>query len=126
MLNRLNRKYTVVAIDAYCPPYIPWHLTTAEFFQEVRDHLTDDGTVAINVGRTTRIELLTRLLHHDAGIRQRSQLDVRLHSYNCRHGCFNSATNLEANGFADDTADPGLRTTLALGVSFPFPPRRLT
>lgn len=51
-LNRLDERFTVIGIDAYRPPYIPAHLTTVEFFQEVRDHLTDDGAVAINVGRT--------------------------------------------------------------------------
>jgi len=53
MLNKLDAKYSVIAVDAYRPPYIPWHLTTVEFFQEVRDRLTEDGVVAINVGRTT-------------------------------------------------------------------------
>jgi spermidine synthase len=45
------RKYQVVSIDAYRPPYIPWHLTTREFFEEVRAHLTEDGVMVINVGR---------------------------------------------------------------------------
>jgi spermidine synthase len=52
MLNHLERRYTVIAVDAYRPPYIPWHLTTVEFFQEVRARLTENGVVAINVGRT--------------------------------------------------------------------------
>ncbi len=52
-LRRLERDYSVIALDAYRPPYIPWHLTTVEFFEEVRDRLTDDGVVAVNVGRTT-------------------------------------------------------------------------
>lgn len=51
-LTRLERDYSVIAIDAYRPPYIPWHLTTVEFFQEVKSHLSADGVVAINVGRT--------------------------------------------------------------------------
>lgn len=51
-LSRSDRRYTVVGIDAYRLPYIPWHLATVEFFQEVREHLTDDGVVAVNVGRT--------------------------------------------------------------------------
>ncbi len=46
------RKYDVVVIDAYRPPYIPFHLTTREFFAQVREHLTDEGVVAVNVGRT--------------------------------------------------------------------------
>lgn len=50
-LNQLDERFTVIAIDAYRPPYIPWHLTTIEFFQEVRAHLAPDGIVAINVGR---------------------------------------------------------------------------
>ena len=49
-LARSEEDYDVIALDAYRPPYIPWHLTTVEFFQIVRDHLTEDGVVAINVG----------------------------------------------------------------------------
>jgi predicted membrane-bound spermidine synthase len=43
--------YTVIAVDAYRPPYIPWHLTTVEFFQLVHDRLADDGVMVINIGR---------------------------------------------------------------------------
>lgn len=50
-LNQLTHRYDVITIDAYKVPYIPWHLTTQEFFGEVRDHLTDRGVVAMNVGR---------------------------------------------------------------------------
>ena len=52
LLNQMERRYTVVAIDAYRPPYIPWHLTTVEFFGEVKARLADNGVVVINVGRT--------------------------------------------------------------------------
>ena len=45
-------RYDLVAIDAYRPPYIPWHLTTVEFFELVRDRLTEEGVVVINVGRS--------------------------------------------------------------------------
>jgi spermidine synthase len=51
-LARSDHRYTVVGVDAYRLPYIPPHLTTVEFFRQVRDHLTADGVVAINVGRT--------------------------------------------------------------------------
>jgi predicted membrane-bound spermidine synthase len=50
-LAHSNKRYTLICIDAYRPPYIPPHLTTQEFFQIVRDHLEEDGSVAINVGR---------------------------------------------------------------------------
>ncbi len=51
-LARSTRRYTVVGIDAYRLPYIPWHMTTVEFFQQVHDHLAEDGVVVVNVGRT--------------------------------------------------------------------------
>jgi MFS family permease len=51
-LAQSDRKYSIIGVDAYRPPYIPWHLTTVEFFQTVRSRLTEDGVVAINVGRS--------------------------------------------------------------------------
>jgi len=43
--------YQIINIDAYNPPYIPWHLTTQEFFNEVYQRLSDDGAMVINVAR---------------------------------------------------------------------------
>ncbi|MGH2582075.1 MAG: spermidine synthase [Anaerolineales bacterium] len=50
-LERSDKTYTLIEIDAYRPPYIPPHLTTVEFFQLCKEHLTEDGALAINVGR---------------------------------------------------------------------------
>lgn len=50
-LAQSENHYSIIAIDAYRPPYIPWHLTTYEFFELVHEHLTDDGVMVINVGR---------------------------------------------------------------------------
>jgi MFS family permease len=50
-LERSTRRYTIVAVDAYRPPYIPWHLTTREFFHLVHERLNPDGVLVINVGR---------------------------------------------------------------------------
>lgn len=47
-----DKKYAVVGIDAYRVPYVPWQLTTVEFFEEIDARLTADGVVVINVGRT--------------------------------------------------------------------------
>ncbi len=61
-----DRRFDLVLVDAYRPPYIPFHLTTVEFFQLVRQHLSEDGVVAINVGRTDRdyalVEAMTATL----------------------------------------------------------------
>ena len=51
-LANSDKRYSVIGIDAYRLPYVPWNLSTVEFFQSVHDHLTDNGVVAINVGRT--------------------------------------------------------------------------
>ncbi len=45
------QRYSIIGLDAYRPPYIPWHLTTREFFQTVRDHLAEEGVLVVNVGR---------------------------------------------------------------------------
>ncbi|MDD5467744.1 MAG: fused MFS/spermidine synthase [Anaerolineales bacterium] len=50
-LEHSPRRYSLIAVDAYRPPYIPWHLTTREFFASVYAHLEADGAMAINVGR---------------------------------------------------------------------------
>jgi spermidine synthase len=50
-LAHSEKKYSLISLDAYRPPYIPWHLTTQEFFQEVHQHLDDEGTMVLNVGR---------------------------------------------------------------------------
>jgi predicted membrane-bound spermidine synthase len=43
-------RYDLIGVDAYRQPYIPFYLTTREFFREVRDRLTARGSVIVNVG----------------------------------------------------------------------------
>lgn len=45
-----SKKYDIIGVDAYKQPYIPFQLTTQEFFQQVRDHLTPNGVAVINAG----------------------------------------------------------------------------
>jgi len=42
----------VIGMDAYHQPYIPFHLTTVEFFQQVNAHLSPDGVAVVNAGKT--------------------------------------------------------------------------
>ncbi len=51
-MERTDARYDIVAVDAYHQPYIPFQLTTVEFFSLVRDHLDENGAAVINVGRT--------------------------------------------------------------------------
>lgn len=52
LLSQTKGPFSVIGVDAYRPPYIPWHLTTVEFFSEVKARLAAEGAVAVNVGRT--------------------------------------------------------------------------
>ncbi len=122
MLNKLNRTYTVVGIDAYRPPYIPFHLTTVEFFQEVRAHLEDDGAVVVNVGRTSTDRRLV-----DAMTATLLQVFPSVHAMDVPSS-FNTilvatvqttnAVNLSANlSLLPASAPPLLRDTLTLATN---------
>jgi spermidine synthase len=66
-LRTTSQKYDEIGIDAYQQPYVPFQLTTREFFQEVRDHLTPNGVTIINAGRTNSdfrlVEALAQTMH---------------------------------------------------------------
>jgi predicted membrane-bound spermidine synthase len=51
-LRTSDKQYSLIGIDAYQQPYIPFHLTTKEFFQEVYNHLEPNGVAVLNAGRT--------------------------------------------------------------------------
>lgn len=53
-LQNATQRYDLIIIDAYRLPYIPFQLTTGEFFALVHSRLTPHGVVAVNVGRTER------------------------------------------------------------------------
>jgi predicted membrane-bound spermidine synthase len=50
-LATTDRQYDVIGMDAYHQPYIPFHLTTIEFFREVKAKLTPRGVAVVNAGR---------------------------------------------------------------------------
>lgn len=51
-MRTTDKHYDVIAADAYHQPYIPFQLTTQEFFREAFDHLNDNGTFIVNAGRS--------------------------------------------------------------------------
>jgi predicted membrane-bound spermidine synthase len=61
-INTTDKQYDVVGIDVYRQPYIPFQLTTVEFFTEVKQRLTERGGVVINVGRTPGDDRLVEVL----------------------------------------------------------------
>lgn len=50
-----NQQYDLIIVDAYSQQiYIPFHLTTSEFFSEIKGRLSDRGMLALNVNATTK------------------------------------------------------------------------
>lgn len=48
-LNAIEDKYDVIMVDAYQDITIPFQMSSVEFFELVRDHLTDDGVMVVNM-----------------------------------------------------------------------------
>lgn len=51
-LRKNNSRYDVIIVDAYRQPYVPFHLATVEYYQELATHLSARGVIAINAART--------------------------------------------------------------------------
>lgn len=120
-LNQLNNRYDVITLDAYKVPYIPWHLTTHEYFNEVRDHLNEDGVLAINVGRAPQdrrlVEAMTATLLTVFPTVHTIDVPGSLNSILIATVEPTSSRNLSANlNRLDEEADPLLGAALVTAV----------
>jgi spermidine synthase len=61
-LRRIDARYDVISVDAYRQPYIPFYLTTKEFFETVRDRLAEGGVLIVNVGHPEGQDDLEKVL----------------------------------------------------------------
>jgi spermidine synthase len=66
-LRRTDARYDVISVDAYRQPYIPFYLTTEEFFELVRDRLTPGGVVIVNAGHPEGEDDLEKVLTASMG-----------------------------------------------------------
>lgn len=48
-LNAIDGKYDVIMVDAYQDITIPFQMSSVEFFTLVREHLTEDGVMVVNM-----------------------------------------------------------------------------
>ncbi len=55
-------RYDLIVVDAYRQPYIPFYLTTREFFALARDRLAPGGMVVVNVGHPEGSRRLEQVL----------------------------------------------------------------
>ncbi len=59
-LRRTDTRYDVIYVDAYHQPYVPFYLTTEEFFALVREHLAPGGIVVLNIAKVPGDDALVR------------------------------------------------------------------
>jgi spermidine synthase len=61
-LRRTEERYDAILVDAYRQPYIPFYLTTREFFQLAEQRLRPGGRIIINVGHPEDSDALEEVL----------------------------------------------------------------
>ena len=61
-LERSSGGYDAIMVDAYRQPYIPFYLTTREFFELARERLAPAGVTIVNVGHPDGSDALERVL----------------------------------------------------------------
>jgi spermidine synthase len=66
-IRRIDATYDVVTVDAYRQPYIPFYLTTKEFFEEVRERLSPDGVLVLNAGHPEGQDAFEKVLSATIG-----------------------------------------------------------
>jgi spermidine synthase len=66
-LRRHDVRYDEIQLDAYRQPYIPFYLTTKEFFETVRERLRPGGTLIVNVGHPEGQDELERVVSATIG-----------------------------------------------------------
>jgi len=66
-LRRVDAAYDQISVDAYRQPYIPFYLTTVEFFETVRDRLRQGGVLVVNAGHPEGQDDLEQVLSATIG-----------------------------------------------------------
>ena len=59
--------YDVIVVDAYRQPYIPFYLTTREFFDLARERLSPGGAVVVNIGHPPDSDALETVIGSTMG-----------------------------------------------------------
>jgi spermidine synthase len=61
-LRRIDATYDAISVDAYRQPYIPFYLTTVEFFELARERLRPGGVLIVNAGHPRGQDDLEKVL----------------------------------------------------------------
>ncbi|MAF13453.1 MAG: hypothetical protein CMI53_00970 [Parcubacteria group bacterium] len=102
-------KYDLVIVDAYQKElYIPWTLTTQEFWTLIKDRLTDNGLITINVNSIVRqSDLLNSISNTIASVFDHTYL-TSLSDNSWNYLITASQTELDFNSISNKTVNPEL------------------
>jgi spermidine synthase len=123
-LRRSDGRYDVIALDTYRQPYIPFYLTTREFFELARDRLAPGGVVVINVGHPKRQNGLEKALSATLAASFPHVLRDRVKPTNTVLAASAGPLSARRLSGAAATLPAGLRTTAFKAASRSGPPLR--
>ena len=66
-LRRTDHRYDAIFVDAYRQPYIPFYLTSEEFFELASERLNPGGVLIVNVGHPENSNRLEQVLSTTVG-----------------------------------------------------------
>lgn len=98
-LRQSDKKYDLIIVDAYQKElYIPWTLTTQEFWYLIKSRLNENGIIAINVNSTNReSNLLNTIANTITSVFDNTYItQIDRNSWNYIITASNSSLNFEA------------------------------
>jgi spermidine synthase len=112
-LRRADERWEAIMVDAYRQPYIPFYLTTREFFELTREKLEPGGVVIVNAGHPEGSDDLEKVLA--AGLRESYRYVMRdpITEFNTLLIASDTEPSAERLRDALPDADPRLRPVLA-------------
>jgi spermidine synthase len=112
-LRAADRRWEAIMVDAYRQPYIPFYLTTREFFALVRERLEPGGVAIVNAGHPEGSTQLEEML--SAGLRTAFAHVARdpITEFNTLLVAGDRPPSAERVAAAAEQADPRLRPVLA-------------
>jgi spermidine synthase len=123
-LRRIDADYDQISVDAYRQPYIPFYLTTVEFFESVRDRLRPGGVVVVNAGHPEGQDDLEKVLSATIGEVFPNVLRDPIEDTNTLIVASEAPLSADRLRQAADTMPAGLRATALAAARRIEPPLR--
>ncbi|HZB77874.1 MAG TPA: fused MFS/spermidine synthase [Solirubrobacteraceae bacterium] len=116
-LRAAERRWEAILVDAYRQPYIPFYLTTREFFRLTRERLEPGGVLVVNAGHPEGSTKLEQML--SAGLRDSYAHVMRepITEFNTLLIAADTPPSAEALRAAMPDVDPGVRPVLAASAA---------